>query len=200
MPSPQRDVQDVIEGFMERQVEGTRQPTAMEQEDREQRRLRRQEQREREQHEAVRATWTGIPNDNVTDPDQYRTVDELVRLLLDPPRRCKNPIFRSQRQVGKVRIDMQFVQSTLTEAHMRQNVELGRMILKDESKVKTHGQVYLVACTTGSVAMEIHPGPVLFNVRTSPKCTGQHFTALKSIFKARVCGWRGLTGSIDSYR
>lgn len=158
MPSPHRDVQDLIEGFMRRQVEGARLPTAMEHEERERRRLRRQEQREREQHEAgrsyfsniqrrplfanlkqERATWTGIPNDNVTDPNQYRTVDELVSLLLDPPRRCKNPIFRGQRQVGKVRIDMQFVQHILTEAHLRQNVGLGRMVLKDESKVRTHG-------------------------------------------------------------
>ncbi|KAF2876165.1 hypothetical protein BDV95DRAFT_614898 [Massariosphaeria phaeospora] len=80
-----------------------------------------------------------LPDDNVTDPTAFRTVNVLVTKLLDPPYNCVDPIVGGVKMAGRVKIELAWVKRTLTEAHFITNPTLGRSVLRNDSKVRTHG-------------------------------------------------------------
>lgn len=83
---------------------------------------------------------SGIPDDDITNPTAYRTVDYLVGRLMSPPKRCFNAKLTAMTQWGMVNIDMMFVQS-ICRSHLEINTTLGRLVLKGNSKIRTHGQL-----------------------------------------------------------
>ncbi|KAI8936085.1 hypothetical protein NX059_007584 [Plenodomus lindquistii] len=85
----------------------------------------------------------GVPGDDISIPDAYRSIDSLVTALLQPPPKA----WRPQDKDGKnykncVRIDMQWVKATVSEKHFFLDHTLGRSVLRQDSKVRTHGVQY----------------------------------------------------------
>ncbi|KAF2463516.1 uncharacterized protein BDR25DRAFT_383571 [Lindgomyces ingoldianus] len=79
-----------------------------------------------------------VEEPDVTDPYSEPTVKELVKTLLDPPHHAYS---KPGVVPNTVKIDMHWVMGRVTEKHFVRNKELGRSVLKDNSKIRTHGQV-----------------------------------------------------------
>jgi hypothetical protein len=73
---------------------------------------------------------------DVTDPNAWPTVDELVDKLLDPPRQS-HEIHHGRK--GTIIIRMTWVVKTIGEPHFENNRFISRSVLKQNSKVRTHG-------------------------------------------------------------
>lgn len=73
---------------------------------------------------------------DVTDPDVWPTIYELVDKLLDPPRQA----YDTDHGVHKmIRIKLSWVMKTIGEPHFENNAEASRSVLKANSKVRIWG-------------------------------------------------------------
>lgn len=77
-----------------------------------------------------------LEGDNITDPNAWRSVNELVRLLLHPP---YNVATNHEWSDKAVRVNLRWVMRVIHEGHFRYNADAGRPVLRDDSKLKTHG-------------------------------------------------------------
>jgi hypothetical protein len=73
---------------------------------------------------------------DITDPNVWPTIDELVYKLLDPPRQAYD---RYHGRHGIMIIRLSWVIKTLGEPHFENNRFISRSVLKQTSKVRTHG-------------------------------------------------------------
>jgi hypothetical protein len=84
-----------------------------------------------------------VSGDNITDPDAYRSLAELVNLLMDPP---KNQIKPKNGQGNvmhdRVQVRLDWVKRAVSEKHFIFDPAKGRSVLRNDSKIKTHGKLY----------------------------------------------------------
>jgi hypothetical protein len=74
---------------------------------------------------------------DVSDPNAYPTVDDLIVKLLDPP----NSSYFTSDNTGMqmVRVKMTWIKGKIGEAHFEYSKEQGRSVLRQTSKIRTHG-------------------------------------------------------------
>jgi hypothetical protein len=78
----------------------------------------------------------------ISDPAAYPTIHDLVARLLTPDFRA-SAFEEHHGQPGRVIISLRWVQSRVGERHFVNNRALGRSVLTQESKIRTHGYVLL---------------------------------------------------------
>ncbi|KAF2003526.1 hypothetical protein P154DRAFT_405346, partial [Amniculicola lignicola CBS 123094] len=78
-------------------------------------------------------------DEDIKDPNAWRTVDDLVTRLLDPPRESYPGPHPGHNFEGMIRIRLQWVKGAVGEQHFRLDTTLGRSVLNDESKLRTYG-------------------------------------------------------------
>jgi hypothetical protein len=76
---------------------------------------------------------------DITNPMEWPTVEDLVRKLLDPP----HSTYNHPHEPGMVKIHLTWCQKTIGEPHFVVDHNLGRVVLKPDSKIRSYGCVYL---------------------------------------------------------
>ncbi|KAH7073106.1 hypothetical protein BKA63DRAFT_492425 [Paraphoma chrysanthemicola] len=85
----------------------------------------------------------GAPGDNIKDPDAWKTCEDLVNRLMNLPNAMKNPKGPGgENMQDRVMIKLDWVKKTVTEKHFIFNPALNRSVLRNDSKLRTHGKLY----------------------------------------------------------
>ncbi|PSN65534.1 hypothetical protein BS50DRAFT_636297 [Corynespora cassiicola Philippines] len=78
------------------------------------------------------------PGDNLIDPNSWRHVNQLVKELMSlPPQAFPS----SRNRDGLVRVMLSWCVKTVGESHFYHDGKMGRMRLRPESKIRTHGLI-----------------------------------------------------------
>ncbi|EAT88582.1 hypothetical protein HBI56_042980 [Parastagonospora nodorum] len=84
----------------------------------------------------------GMPNDDIKDPLAYRTVDNLVALLMYPGKGMLYPEDKHGNTMhDRVLIRLDWVKRTVSEKHFIFDSAKGRSVLRGDSKIRTHGRL-----------------------------------------------------------
>lgn len=75
---------------------------------------------------------------DISDPYAWPSARELARKLLDPPRQAYSV---HHKRTGFIQIQLRWVLRTVGEPHFRNDKTLSRSVLKENSKLRTHGLV-----------------------------------------------------------
>jgi len=83
-----------------------------------------------------------MPNDDIKDPLAYRTLDSLVSLLMYPGKGMLHPEDKNGNTMhDRVMIRLDWVKKVVSEKHFVFDPVKGRSVLRDDSKVRTHGRL-----------------------------------------------------------
>jgi hypothetical protein len=76
----------------------------------------------------------GAEDDDICDPDAHRTIQDLVKILMNP--------HKSAYKDASVIIKMEWVKRVISEKHFIFDPSKHRSVLRNDSKIRTHGLQY----------------------------------------------------------
>ena len=79
---------------------------------------------------------SSLLTDNIVDPHAWRSIDDLVSKILDPPADARPSRHGMQ---GVVNLNLGWAVQRIGENHFEMNHPSGRPVLKQNSKVRMHG-------------------------------------------------------------
>jgi hypothetical protein len=85
----------------------------------------------------------GVPDDDIKDPDAFRSLEDLVNALMFPPKNHVNPKDAQGNVMhDRVQVRLNWVKQTVSEKHFIFDPVKGRSVLRNDSKIRTHGRLY----------------------------------------------------------
>jgi hypothetical protein len=85
----------------------------------------------------------GALGDNIKDPDEWKSCNYLVGQLMSLPNAMKFPKGPGGEVMqDRVMIKLEWVKKTVTEKHFIFNPAMSRSVLRNDSKLRTHGRMY----------------------------------------------------------
>jgi hypothetical protein len=85
----------------------------------------------------------GVPGDDIKDPEAYRELTDLVDALMALPKNHNKPKdAKGKVMQDRVQVRLDWVKKTVSEKHFIFDESKGRSVLRDDSKIRTHGKLY----------------------------------------------------------
>ncbi|KAJ4370742.1 hypothetical protein N0V83_005263 [Neocucurbitaria cava] len=85
----------------------------------------------------------GAPDDDIKNPLAFRTLEEIVQKLLNPPARSWQPTDNTGMVLqDRVCLRLDWVKSIVSEKHFIFDPARSRSVLRNDSKIRTHGLAY----------------------------------------------------------
>jgi hypothetical protein len=85
----------------------------------------------------------GVPGDDIKDPEAYRELTDLVDALMALPKNHNKPKDAKGKVMrDRVQVRLDWVKKTVSEKHFIFDENKGRSVLRNDSKIRTHGKLY----------------------------------------------------------
>jgi hypothetical protein len=85
----------------------------------------------------------GVPGDDIKDPDAYRSLADLIDALMVLPKSHNKPKdAKGNVMQDRVQVRLDWVKKTVSEKHFIFDENKHRSVLRNDSKIRTHGKLY----------------------------------------------------------